>query len=329
MKKSFFFLLLFTSMFVCGLYAQSNKPTFPVDSSYQIMRQYEKYKKNYPYIIPVKDQLPKHVAEQRDVVYATLKDTPYGDRDLHMDVFYPDKKGTYPLLMLVHGGGWKAGNKELLVPMAQMVAGNGFVCVSVEYQLGMDAKYPAAVHNLKAAIRFLRANATDYFINPEYIAIGGCSAGGQLAALVGMTNGVEQFEGNMGITDVSSEVQAIIDIDGVINFMAPTSLNNPRSANSPDVVWLGGSFTEKPEIWKEASSIYWANENSVPVLFINSGLPKYHAGQDELVGMLKEWGIYHEVHKFNVNMHTFWHFHPFVDETVRYMTSFMDKTMKH
>lgn len=309
-------------------YSQNISYKYPVDTSYQIHKQYNKYKKYYPYLILIKDELPNGVKEERDIVYTTLKKTKFGKRDLHLDLFMPEKEGVYPVLVLVHGGGWRAGNKSLLVPMAQMIAKRGFVTVSVEYQLGLEAQYPAAVHNIKSAIRWLRANANKYKIDTRKIAITGCSAGGHLASLVGFTKGVERFEGDMGNESYSSSIQAIIDIDGVINFMAPISLNKERSRDSPDVQWLGGLFREVPEIWKEASPIYWANENSVPILFLNSGYPRFHAGQDELIGMLKEWGIYYEVHKFNVRMHTFWLFHPFVDETVEYMIDFMNKTLK-
>lgn len=114
----------------------------------------------------------------------------------------------------------------------------------------------------------------------------------------------------MGISGFSSSVQAVVDIDGVLNFMAPRSLNKERSPDSPDVQWLGGTFYEKPEIWKEASPIYWVNEKSPPVLFLNSGFPRFHAGQDEMIGMLMEYGIYHEQYKIDVKVHPFWLFHP-------------------
>ena len=326
--KKFLIFGYFLFIFVVCYGQTKDKPAYPVDTTYTIQRQYQKYKKYYSYLIPVKDETPKGVVEARDLVYATLENTPYGKRELHLDLFRPEKQGKYPVLILVHGGGWRAGNKSLQVPMAQMIAKDGFVTVAVEYQLGLEARYPAAIYNLKAAIRWLRANAEKYLIDPDHIAISGCSSGGHLAMLVGMTNGVEQFEGNMGNESYPSSVQAVIDIDGVVNFMAPISLNKERSDDSPDVQWLGGQFTEVPAIWKEASPIYWANEHSVPIVFFNSGYPRFHAGQDELIGMYKEWGIYYEVQKYDVRMHTFWLFHPYMDMTVKSMIDFMNKVLK-
>lgn len=318
--------ILFSFLF--GMAQTKSKPAYPVDTTYTLNGQYQKYKMNFPYIIPAREKTPAGVIEERDVIYTTIENTKYGKRDLHLDCFRPEKEGKYPVLVLVHGGGWRAGNKSLQVPMAQKIAAEGFVTAAVEYQLALEAPYPAAVHNIKAAIRWLRANAEEYNIDPQRIAISGCSAGGHMASLVGVTNGLAHFEGTMGNESFSSSVQAIIDIDGVINFLAPASLNRERSSESPDIQWLGGSYSETPDTWKEVSPIYWVTENTIPFLFINSGYSKYHAGQDELIGMLNEWGIYYEVHKFNVKMHAFWLFHPYMDGTVEYMVDFMNKVLK-
>lgn len=300
----------------------------PRDTSYNVRKVYSQIKKNFPYATPALDEVPAGVIAERNLVYSTLPQTPFGKRDLHVDVFRPAKKGKYPALIMVHGGGWRSGEKSMQVPMAEMLATKGFVTVPVEYQLLLEAKYPAAVHNIKAAIRWVKANAEKYNVDTSKIAISGCSAGGQLASLVGLTNGVEKFEGTMGNNSYSSKVHTAIDIDGVISFIAPNSLNLNRTKSSPDVEWLGGTFIEKPETWKEASAAYWANERSIPMLFLNSGYSRFHAGQDELIGQFKEWGIYHEVHQFNVKIHPFWLFHPWVDESVNYMADFMNKVFK-
>ncbi|MFL1013460.1 alpha/beta hydrolase fold domain-containing protein [Flavisericum labens] len=318
--------------FACAFYsisAQNSNKKIPRDTSYTIMGQYKKYVKDYPEIKPGKDSLPENVKAKRNVVYTTLKDTPYGDRDLHLDIFYPKKPGEYPALIMIHGGAWVTGDKSMQVPMAQKLAAKGYVTICVEYQLTLEAKYPAAVFNIKSAIRWMRANAEKYNINTKKIGISGSSAGGQLAMLVGLTNGVKSKEGNHGNLDHPSDVNAIIDLDGVINFMAPRSLNSERKQNSPDVKWLGGTFEENPKNWKDASSIYWANENSVPILFINSNYPRFHAGQDELIAMMTDWGIYTEVKKMNLNAHAFWLFEPWIDTTVNYMDAFLIKVFNN
>ena len=309
-------------------HAQCDHPGIPRDTSYSIASTYQHIAANYPEAVPVRDELPSGVIEYRDLVYTTLPDTPHGKRDLHLDLFRPEKEGHFPAVLMVHGGGWRSGDKHMQVPMAQQLAARGFVTVCVEYQLSLEAKYPAAVHNIKSSVRWMRANAGRYGIDPNRIAISGCSAGGQLALLVGMTSGVDAMEGDQGNSGHSTAVQAIIDIDGVVDFMAPMSLNLDRKPDSPDIEWLGGSFLEKPATWKNASPIFWANENSPPVLFINSGYSRFHAGQDELIGMMKEWNIHTNVRKFDIQVHPFWLFEPWMNQTVDYMDSFLRKTIQ-
>lgn len=323
-KQTVFSLIFFLSF---QSRAQKTISAIPRDTSFNISNEYKKQLKYFPHIKAAKDILPAGVTENRELVYTTLKNTSFGDRDLHLDVFSPKKTGKYPALIMIHGGGWRSGDKKLQIPMAQKLAAKGIVTVCVEYQLSMEAKYPAAVYNIKSAIRWVRANAQKYNIDPNKIAVSGCSAGGQLAMLVGLTNGVVSKEGDHGNLGFSSEVQAIVDIDGVVDFMAPSSLNLNRKPNSPDVEWLGGTFFEKPEVWKDASGIFWANEKSCPILFINSGFSRFHAGQDELIGMMKEWNIYTEVHKFDEKIHPFWLFEPWVDPTVNYIYDFLMKNL--
>ncbi|WP_163397560.1 alpha/beta hydrolase [Flavobacterium fluviatile] len=323
--QTIFFLIFFLSF---QNRAQKTVSTIPRDTSFNITNEYKKQLKHFPDIKIAKDILPAGVTENRQLVYATLKYTPFGDRDLHLDLFSPKKPGKYPAIIMIHGGGWRSGDKKLQIPMAQKLAAKGMVALCVEYQLSMEAKYPAAVYNIKSAIRWARANAEKYNIDTNKIAVSGCSAGGQLAMLVGLTNGIASKEGDQGNSGFSSEVQAIVDIDGVVDFLAPLSLNLTRKPNSPDVEWLGGTFFEKPEVWKDASGIFWANEKSCPILFINSGYPRFHAGQDELIGMMKGWGIYTEVHKFDEKIHPFWLFEPWVDPTVNYIHNFLIKNLK-
>ena len=329
--------LIFLNSLVTGLFmiaginsASTQSINIPIDSSYNVSKVYQQIHADYPKAVPAKEEFVKHgqVLAEMDIPYAEFRTEKYGMRTLRLDIFMPKKQVMHPAIIMIHGGGWRSGNKTMLAPMAEMLATEGFVAINVEYQLSLEAPYPAAVHNIKSAIRWVKANAKKYNIDTSKIAISGCSAGGQLASLVGLTNGVSAFEGELGVTSESSSVKAIVDIDGVINFLAPWSLNLDRKPNSPDVEWLGGTFVDRPSIWKEASGIFWATKTTTPpILFLNSGYARFHAGQDELIGMMKEWGIYYEVHKFDLQVHPFWLFHPWVDQTVSYIAAFLHKVL--
>lgn len=312
-KLTFFFAGIFSAF---ALVAQ----TVPMDTSYSTVGTWQKIVKHYPEAKIIPSVVPSGVIADYNLVYATLKDTPWGNRDLHLDIFRPAKPGKYPVLMMIHGGGWRSGNKKMEHPMAQYVASKGYVTIPVEYRMLLEAKYPNAVYDIKAAVRWIKANAEKYSVDTSRIAIEGNSAGGQLASLVGMTNGVALFEGSEGITSASSNVHAVVDIDGVVDFMAPRSLNLPGYP-----LWLGGSFLEKPAVWKEASPAFWVNKNSVPIVFITSSISKYTAGMSEMIDMYNEYGIYSERHLIPDSPHSFWLLHPWFEPTANYIAGFLNK----
>ncbi len=294
---------------------------FPVDTSYTVYQTYHKLKKNYPDIKIVYPSYNKNIKFTENVVYKTVNT----NRSLHLDVYQPTKKGKYPALIMIHGGGWRSGNKEMQRPLAQKIAEHGFVTISLEYRLSLEAKYPAAIHDIKAAIRFVKENAEKYSIDTTKIAIEGESAGGHLAMLVAMSNGVEHFEGNKSGSKSSSSVHAAINVDGIVSFLMPGSLSPERKSNSPDAFWLGGTFAEKPLVWKEASPLFYAGKNSVPALFISSSVPRFHAGRDELIDMLNQYGVYSESFTIKGSPHSFWLFDPWFEPTIKYMVNFLKK----
>lgn len=184
------------------------------------------------------------------------------------------------------------------------------------------------MHDIKAAVRWVKDNAEKYGVDTTKIAIEGESAGGQLAMLVAMTNNVEKFEGDKNGSTSSSTVHAAIDVDGVVDFLAPNSLNTPRKPDSPDAFWLGGIFEEKPMLWKDASPIYWVEKKSVPVLFITSSVPRFHAGRDEMIDILNQNGVYSESHSIADSPHSFWLFEQWFEPTKDYILVFLTKLFK-
>jgi len=325
-------IILFSS-FLEPLHGQviGSKRSIPRDTTYAVHLVLKQIHKEFPYAVPAKDSLPSGIKEKRDVVYQVYNDTPYGKRKLHLDIFLPEKKGIYPAVLFIHGGGWRSGNKSMQVPLAQQIAAGGYVTACVEYRLSPEALYPAAVHDIKAAIRYLRSHAAIYRIDPEKIAVSGCSAGGQLAALTGLTSHNNKFDGNTGSFSVSSSVQAVIDIDGILDFTDPneSAKDTDPARRSAGAYWFGATFREKPELWIEASPIIYAGKNSPPMLFINSSFPRFHAGRDSVIAVLNKHGIYSEVHTITPTPHPFWLFNPWYSQTVEYMTAFLDKVFKN
>ena len=266
---------------------------------------------------------PAGVRDQPGLVYAK-----YGTREMHLDLFQPSGKGPFPAVILVHGGAWITGNHAMENPFAMELARRGYVAATVEYRLSNEAKYPAQIHDLKASIRWLRANAARYHIDPNRIAAVGASAGGHLVALLGATNGMPNFEGEGGNPKVSSAVQSVVDIDGPATFIDPGNIEKEKKGPfDTNTRLIGGTFEEKPDVWREASPITHVNRKSAPVLFINSSSYRPFQQREEMSAKLKALGIVSEIVVIPDTPHPFWLFHPWFDATVQYVDEFLQKTM--
>lgn len=298
----------------------------PRDTSFTVYSTYIKESKKRPHIQIVTPQKNKDIIAKEKVIYSQ----PNRNRNLHLNIYRPDDNKKYPALLLVHGGGWNSGDLTLQIPLAQAVAAKGYVAMPVEYRLSPEAIYPAAVHDLKNAIRWIRANADKYNIDTTKIAISGCSAGGQLAALIGTTNGQKNYENQSEYSEYSTTVHAVINIDGISDFTVPEALENVNASLAKNkipasVKWLGGSFDDNKETWIEASSVYHVTESSAPICFINSSIPRFHDGRDEIIEKLNKYNIYTEVHTIEDTPHPFWLLHPWFDTTVKYMVDYLEK----
>ena len=314
-----------------GVQAQKteSKP-IPRDTTFTPHLAWMKIKKEFPQAEIVKPLLPENVKAKYNKVYLTLKETPYGKRELHLDIFRPKKKGNYLCLLLVHGGGWRSGDRSMQIPMAQQIAARGYVTAVVEYRLSMEALYPASISDIRNAIRYLRKNAAKYNINQNSVAISGSSAGGQLAALIGLSGNNPKFDQQNPYPGISVQVQAVIDMDGVLDFTDPNESAKDTNPDKPSAgaLWFGATYKQAPEKWVEASPMQYTHKNSPPMLFINSALPRFHAGRDGVIADLDKWGIYSEVHTIENTPHPFWLFHPWFEPTVNYMVDFLDKILK-
>ncbi|MCM1163576.1 MAG: alpha/beta hydrolase [Muribaculaceae bacterium] len=306
----------------------------PRDTSFTTWSTNRKVIKKHPEAVLAENTLPAGVKAQENVVYSTLKDTPFGDRDLHVDIYRPDDNKTYPALIMIHGGGWNSGDKTLQQPMAKMIAAQGYVTIPVEYRLIPEALFPAGLNDIKTVVRWARKNAALYGIDPDKIALSGCSAGAQLATLVGVTNGSKLHEGDGEWADTSSDVQAVINMDGIATFVSEHNIAEVKESYEKkgrlpvNALWLGGLYDDSKANWELASAINWITEASAPICFISSGLPRYSDGRDHLAEIYMLKGINVERSQIPVDIHPFWFFHPWVDTTVERAVDFLNRTFK-
>lgn len=203
--------------------------------------------------------------EIKNIVYAHVD-----GKELALDLYLPAGKTDAPLVVWVHGGAWQFGNKE---KVPTVFRDHGFAIASLDFRASTAARFPANVHDIKAAIRFLRANASRYGYGARRIAIAGDSSGGHLAALVGVTNGHAQLEGKEGeYTESPSDVDAIISYYGASNLKTILSQSTPHGLNvrTPALKYLlGGLPDEVPDIAALASPVTHVDRNDPPLLLIH------------------------------------------------------------
>ncbi|MDR1505164.1 MAG: alpha/beta hydrolase [Prevotella sp.] len=301
----------------------------PRDTSFTLHSAHTKALKQYPHIKKALPNLSESVQAIEHLVYSN----PTESRELHLNIYRPKDNNKYPALLMVHGGGWSSGDLTLQIPMAQQIAAKGYVTIPVEYRLSPEAIYPAALFDLKTAIRWIRANADTYGIDTCRIAISGCSAGGHLATLTGITNGQTAYENPKEYRQYSSKVHAIINIDGISDFsgdeLEASRISLSKNKIPASVKWLGSTYEEDKEVWEAASPIHHVTVQSPPVCFINSSIPRFHVGRDEIIEKLSTFKIYTEVHTLEDTPHPFWLFHPWFNTTVSHMVNFLDHTFKN
>jgi pectinesterase len=269
------------------------------------------------------DELPAGVTAREDVVYATA-----GETELRLDLYQPAGDGPFPAVLVVHGGGWDSGDRTMERPFAKRLAAAGFVTVPVSYRLGPAGRFPAALHDLKSAVRWLRAHAAELSIDPDAIGAVGGSAGGHLVALLGATNDIPRFEGDGPHRDMRSAVQAVVDIDGLADFTGPELLEQQRTKPSAPTRFLGCTFDENPAAWREASPVTHVGLRSASTLFIKSTSPSpILPGREEMSRRLVMLGIGAEIVTVENSPHTFWlcdpWFEPTIAETAKYLRKYL------
>jgi len=207
--------------------------------------------------------------EYKELTYASVN-----GKDLRLDVYTPGKAGSPFLVVWVHGGAWSGGSKES--PPMHFVE-SGFALASLDFRPSTEARFPGQVHEIKAAIRFLRAEASKYGYRADRIAISGASSGAHLAALVGTTNGVKELEGRVGgHFEQPSSVQAIVSYYGASNLTTILAQSTPSGANMrvPALERLLGAKPDAVAVLaKLASPVFHVTAGDPPLLL-------FHGDQD-------------------------------------------------
>jgi acetyl esterase/lipase len=225
------------------------------------------------------------VVVRNDIEYAR----PEG-QSLQLNLARPAGAGPFPAVLCIHGGGFRAGSRQGYDGLIKKLAARGYVAATASYRLAPKFQFPAAVHDVKAALRFLRKNAAQFGIDPDRIGATGGSAGGHLAQFLGVTEGVAQFEGadNLG---VSSRVRCVVNYYGPSDF----TQSYGKSVDAAEVLplFLGGNLETARLRHIQASPLNWVTPNAAPTLIVHGTQDNYVAHEQGvwLADRLKACGV--------------------------------------
>ena len=257
----------------------------------------------------------------------------YGPHERNkLDVFVPKGDGPFPLVIWVHGGAWQGGSKE--GSPALFLLARGYAVASINYRLSQHATFPAQIEDCQSAVRFLRANAKKYRLDPEAFGAMGASAGGHLVALMGTAGDAREFAGYGRVKDGSSRVQCVVDLFG------PTDLTKMReqsggrgkidhdSPSAPEARLIGGPVQENKGKAAKANPISYVSKDDPPFLILHGDQdPLVPVGQSELLhAALKKAGVESELVVIPGAGHGGKEFHS--DARRKQIVAFFDKHLK-
>src|SRR5665213_3339094 len=195
--------------------------------------------------------VPESVTFEKEIEY-----TNPDEQHLQLNMARPKSgEGPFPAVVCIHGGGFRAGHRDGYNKLCVQLAEQGYVAVTVSYRLAPKYQFPAAVHDTKAAVRWLRAHAKEYKVDPARIGTTGGSAGGHLAQFLGVTADVPMFEGDGGNPEQSSRVACVVNVYGPSDFTK--SYGKSVDAHEVLPLWFGGNLDTKLALHIQGSPLYW------------------------------------------------------------------------
>jgi len=230
--------------------------------------------------------VPEDVIFERGVEFSNPD-----NQHLQLDLAQPKSgAGPFPTIVCIHGGGFRAGTREGYDKLCTTFAQHGYVAATVTYRLSPAYQFPAAVHDCKAAVRWLRAQAAKYKIDPKRIGAMGGSAGGHLALFLGVTAGVDEFEGE-GNKDQSSAVNCVVSFAGPSDFTK--SYGKSVDAHEVLPLFFGGNLEQKRREHIRGSPLYWVTPRAAPTLCIHGTEDNYVAHEQAvwMIDRLKACGV--------------------------------------
>ncbi|WP_438479347.1 alpha/beta hydrolase fold domain-containing protein [Oleiharenicola lentus] len=227
-----------------------------------------------------------------------------GNTELKLDLARPrEGNGPFPAVVWIHGGGWMNGDRSMGHGPLRLLATHGYVAASISHRFTTEAKWPAQIHDAKAAVRYLRAHAKELNLDPDRIGVMGESSGGHLALMVGLTDAKDGLEGDSGSSGISSRVQAVVSYCTLTDFTKLRDVKPQTEAEQKNydakrglLVALAGSDDPKAPIWRELSPVTYVDRNDPPVLMFQGErddvVPPEHI--DYLEEKLREQGTVHQ-----------------------------------
>lgn len=272
--------------------------------------------------------LPADAKVLKDITYATV-----GDRKLRLDLYLPagaDKP--LPLVIWIHGGGWRGGSKEnpgRTLPLLE----RGYAVASVEYRLSGEAIFPAAIEDCKAAVSFLRLNSAKHNLDPDRFGVWGSSAGGHLVALLGTTNDVTDFDTHEVCKKAPATVQAVCDWFGPTDFLrmndVPGRIDHD-APESPESRFIGGPIQQNEEKVAKANPITYVSKSDPPILIMHGEVDQaVPYNQSELLhAALQKAGVESTLYKVEKGDHGFRGAVDSPDKLLRMVAEFFDGQLR-